>query len=78
LTLQNLTTIHASELRMRESYRDPPTKLSTPTPGGGFISSFVRSSPINVGGATLVEIYGPAEIPLSLHFMLLAEYAGRF
>ncbi|KFY01222.1 hypothetical protein V490_01019 [Pseudogymnoascus sp. VKM F-3557] len=41
-----------------------------------FIGGFVGSSPISVGGATLMEIYGPAEIPYAIAFYAVSGILG--
>lgn len=33
-----------------------------------FVGGFVGSAPISVGGATLMEIYGPSEVPYAIAF----------
>ncbi|KAF2814231.1 MFS general substrate transporter [Mytilinidion resinicola] len=41
-----------------------------------FIGGFVGSLPISVGGATLMEIYGPAEIPYAIAFYAVSGLCG--
>ena len=41
-----------------------------------FIGGFVGSAPISIGGATLMEIYGPAEIPYAMAFYAVSGVCG--
>jgi DHA1 family multidrug resistance protein-like MFS transporter len=41
-----------------------------------FIGGFVGSAPISVGGATLMEIYGPPEVPYAIAFYAVSGVCG--
>lgn len=41
-----------------------------------FIGGFVGSAPISVGGATLMEVYGPAEVPYAIAFYAISGLCG--
>ncbi|KAJ6442627.1 MFS transporter [Purpureocillium lavendulum] len=41
-----------------------------------FLGGFVGSAPISVGGATLMEMYGPAEVPYAIAFYAVSGVCG--
>lgn len=51
--------------------RDVPTIL-----GLRFLGGLVGSAPISVGGATLMEIYGPADVPYAIAFYAVSGVCG--
>ena len=41
-----------------------------------FLAGFVGSAPISVGGATLMELYGPDEVPYAIAFYAVSGVCG--
>lgn len=41
-----------------------------------FIGGFVGSAPISIGGATLMEVYGPTEVPYAIAFYAVSGLCG--
>ena len=41
-----------------------------------FIGGIVGSAPISIGGATLMEVYGPAEVPYAIAFYAVSGVCG--
>ena len=41
-----------------------------------FISGLVGSAPISVGGATLMEVYGPREVPYAIALYAVSGVCG--